>query len=244
MGLPLATDMRLPPELLSLVCRQLAAARQRGTLAAVLRSGWAGYAAAAPHLYARLSLSRESFPGLVAGLPFGRRGQEGWALIPLGADVVPLTESAEGAERAELGDCEPVWPNAASAQRKRALLAHCTALSVEGYPDLGLFGAVCVLAWPGLPETQRAKAPSGLFPRVNDVALHPLPWAVLPGADGMPLAALGLAHPLLGLLAALRPARVAVHFAHAGVDDSDWPELDVLRAACRAWRPEEFVLVE
>lgn len=240
--MPLATAMRLPPELLSLVCRQLAAAGQRGTLAAVLRSGWAGYAAAAPYLYARLSLSRESFPGLVAGLSVRGRGQEGWALVALGADVVPLTESAERADRTKRGDRAPAWPNAASAQRKRALLALCTSLSVEGYPDLGVFGVVCVPAWPG-SETQRNK-PSGLFPSVKDVALHPLPRAVLPGADGMPLAALGLAHPLLGLLAALRPARVTVHAGHAGVADSAWQELDVLRAACRAWRPEMFALVD
>lgn len=216
--------MLLPPELVSLVCAHL----PKATLATVLRCSSASYALAAPHLYATLCITRANFPSLMARITLRSRGKVGWDLVPLsGPQIFPLvcdaptlnlTSEREGHE--ESGELNTQWFSYAPRRRKLALLAHCTELVVEDYPDLECFGAICVLAWRGeTPSEQRERM---LFPNVRSVRVAGLAEPCLPG--GMALSGSGLAHPLLGLV-------TEMPLEHAVVQAGSREEV-VLCAAC------------
>lgn len=223
---------RLPLEILDLVCAELSAAGALRTLATFLRSGRDGYAIAAPHLYASLIISRGTFPALMAGLTFRQQGKSGWDLVPLSKGAVyPYLIPCRGTSNE--------WPNAESRKRKLALLARCITLTVEGYPDLDLFDYICVNDWQGCAATSEQET---LFPRVHTVelvanSLH----AELPG--GMPLSALGLYHPMLGLLATLRPLHVSIRLAEGdkSTAESGLRDFNILR---NRWRPVTFTIME
>lgn len=218
----------LPLEVLGLVCAELAAAGRHGTLAAVLASSRGGYAAAAPHLYASLVIGGATFARLVAGLPLRAPGTAGFDVVPLARAALP-PPPPQG------------WPGAASAARKRALLARCTHLTLEGWPAVELFGQVCVgeaaEAAGGAHAGVETGTGSDLFPRVRSVAIvagRARFRAALP--CGLALAALGVAHPLLGLLARVTPQELCIRFP-PGTSPADLRELAAL-----AWRPDTLTL--
>ncbi|EJT51283.1 hypothetical protein A1Q2_06086 [Trichosporon asahii var. asahii CBS 8904] len=220
--------MRLPPELVSLVCAYL----PKETLATFLRCSSACYALAAPHLYAALRITRTSFPLLMSGILLRPRDKVGWDLVPLsGVQATALRSNAAQPKQPE-GKCEgedeakgghgsgTERPNTASRRRKLALLAYCTELIVEEYPDLKCFSAICVVDWQGAkPPKQKGQA---LFPNVCSLTFARLAEPCLPG--GLLLSDLGLAHPLLGLVAHGHLRHIAVH--------PGTHEEAVLRAAC------------
>lgn len=210
--------MRLPPELLSLVCAELSCSLL-GTLATVLRCSRQCYALAVPHLYATLVVTRDSFPRLMAGITLRPQDKVGWDLVPLDSVWLPTAECG----------AKDGWPNAASRERKLALLAHLTELAVEEYPDLELFGSICVVDWPGGKAIVQGPV---LFPSVRSVTFALLAEPCLPG--GLALSSLGLVHPLLGLLTQLPLEQVTVYPGSS--------EAAILRTAC-ASGPEMFISV-
>lgn len=202
--------MRLPPELLSLVCAELSASDSERTLASFLRCNRQCYALGAPHLYATLVITRDSFPRLMVGISgVGPRDKVGWDLVPLDGVQVPDLEAGKDAG----------WPDATSRERKLALLAHCTELAVEEYPDLECFGLICVLDWQGGKPSLQEQV---LFPNVRSVTFAQLAEPCLPG--GLALSSLGLVHPLLGLLTQLPLKQVTVYPGSS--------EAAILRSAC------------
>lgn len=171
--------MRLPPELLALVIAHIPA-RQKRTLAALMSVSSACYALAGKKLYAELRVSSSNLAGVLRGLDRGAcdcaavtppsspvRGR--CPVTPTASQTLSSGpgESAKDADGPETSascgcPCAPhdsgpangppkrKYPNPASDERKRALLALTRYLTVESVPDCRCWSPPTTVRTPGV----------------------------------------------------------------------------------------------
>ncbi|KAL1406815.1 hypothetical protein Q8F55_006224 [Vanrija albida] len=108
--------LHLPNEVLAAIVD--AAAADQPTLAALMRVCRVTYTLAAPRLYSNLSITDRNLPSVFTGLMDGAGGE--WSSASSREASPELVEQ---------------YPSPESDKRKRALLAHTTALRVLGVPE-------------------------------------------------------------------------------------------------------------
>lgn len=188
---PRGARQRLPAEVIARICSHVSVK----TLHAVLVTGWVGYGAALPHLYA--DVTTDDIVRLAAG----------------------LTPSAAAHSEAAT-EPPPDWPNALSHERKRRALQHVRRIRVgswltrmqeddppeDGPPaeEVDLTPAPEVAALAALSALD-----GGAFPRLQSVIIHsaaaarkPCMWAKWHETDRIMVSALFL------FLSTLKPAHV------------------------------------
>lgn len=163
--------MRLPPELLALVIAHVPP-RQKGTLGALMSVSSACYALAGKKLYGELRVSSGNLAGVLRGLD---RGACDCAAVtppssPRGVGCPGASRSSTApdpaGEAASSGcgcPCSPNdsarkcddppkrrYPNPASDERKRALLAFTRYLTVESVPDCRCWSPPTSVRTPGV----------------------------------------------------------------------------------------------
>lgn len=180
-------------------------ASARATLRAILLTGWHGYHAALPYLYANI---------------------EGTDLPAVCAGITPCADAWP-----EVG----AWPNAASCARKLAALRWVRRLSVGSWPMLGsssddernVYGAnlsdgeyACYDALLALQKGLR------LFPRLDEIVFHSgaMPWIAVNATSRQKLFQRIEESPLYALLLGERAAHVCIHLPPADLSPALDPE--------------------
>lgn len=192
--------MRLPPELLAVVISHIPA-RQKGTLAALMSVSSACYALAGKKLYAELRVSSSNLAGVLRGLDRGAcecaaitpPPSPSTASCPFSSATVATTTTTPATPAGSRSEtptsacgcpCSPAdsegcerpkkraYPNPASDERKRALLAFTRYLTVESVPDCRCWSPpTTVRRAPGTPGGAAAAATAATACPLNKMLL-------------------------------------------------------------------------